>query len=51
MGHDPAATVSFMHALDVARQQGAHGFGRRVELALENQLRELAGERALLDTH
>ncbi len=51
LGRDSAATVSFMHALDVARQQGAHGFGRRVERALESQLRGLAGEHALLDPH
>ncbi|MFL5345422.1 MAG: protein kinase domain-containing protein [Hyalangium sp.] len=51
LGHDPAATVSFMHALDVARQQGAHGFGRRVERALENQLREMAREHPVLEPH
>ncbi|HLK99981.1 MAG TPA: protein kinase [Myxococcaceae bacterium] len=41
MGHEPAATLSFMHARDVARKQGSAGFGRRVELSLERQFREL----------
>jgi tetratricopeptide (TPR) repeat protein len=51
LGHDGAATVSFMRALDVARQQGAHGFGRRAEAALELQLRGLGGSRPLLGLH
>jgi class 3 adenylate cyclase/tetratricopeptide (TPR) repeat protein len=49
LGHAAAATVSFMHALDLARQQGAQGFGRRVQVALEHQLRGLRGDRPLLD--
>jgi serine/threonine protein kinase/tetratricopeptide (TPR) repeat protein len=40
LGHEPAATVSFMHARDVARRQGSAGFGRRVEQSLERQFRE-----------
>ncbi|HVG60633.1 MAG TPA: protein kinase [Hyalangium sp.] len=48
-GHAAAATTSFLHALDLARQQGAHGFRRRVEAALERQLRELGAEQPLLD--
>jgi tetratricopeptide (TPR) repeat protein len=40
LGHEPAATVSFMHARDVARRQGSAGFGRRVEASLERQFRE-----------
>jgi hypothetical protein len=48
IGHDSAATTSFMHALDVARRQGAHGFRRRVEAALQRQLQGGAGERPLL---
>jgi serine/threonine protein kinase/tetratricopeptide (TPR) repeat protein len=39
IGQGSAATKSFMHALEVARQQGAHGPRRRVEKALERQLR------------
>jgi serine/threonine protein kinase/tetratricopeptide (TPR) repeat protein len=41
LGHESAATVSFMHARDVARRQGSAGFGKRVELSLERQFREL----------
>lgn len=41
MGHEPAATLSFMHARDVARTQGSAGFGKRVEASLERQFREL----------
>jgi tetratricopeptide (TPR) repeat protein len=48
-GHAAAATTSFLHALDVARQQGAHGFRRKVEAALERQLRGLGSEQPLLD--
>jgi len=48
-GHATGATTSFLHALDVARQQGAHGFRRRVETALERQLRGLGSEQPLLD--
>jgi class 3 adenylate cyclase/tetratricopeptide (TPR) repeat protein len=48
-GHAVAATTSFLHALDVARQQGAHGFRRKVEAALERQLRGLGSEQPLLD--
>jgi serine/threonine protein kinase/tetratricopeptide (TPR) repeat protein len=44
MGHEPAATVSFMHARDVARRQGSVGFGRRVQRCLERQFRELGHE-------
>ncbi|WP_224241393.1 protein kinase domain-containing protein [Hyalangium gracile] len=51
LGHDAAATVSFMHALDVARRQGSHGFGRKVEAALERQLRGLGSERPTLAPH
>jgi predicted ATPase/serine/threonine protein kinase len=48
-GHAAAATTSFLRALDVARQQGAHGFRRRVEAALDRQLRGLGSEQPLLD--
>jgi serine/threonine protein kinase/tetratricopeptide (TPR) repeat protein len=41
LGHEQAATLSFMHARDVARLQGSAGFGRRVEESLERQFREL----------
>ena len=45
LGHDGAAAVSFMHGLDVARQQGAMGFGRRIEKCLERELRGHDGDR------
>ncbi|MDY7228088.1 protein kinase domain-containing protein [Hyalangium rubrum] len=45
LGHEPAATVSFMHALDVADRQGAAGFARRARESLERQFRELGGDR------
>ncbi|WP_224371335.1 protein kinase domain-containing protein [Hyalangium versicolor] len=51
LGHEAAATVSFMHALDVAEAQGSHGFGRRVEARLERQLRGLQGDRPLFRPH
>jgi tetratricopeptide (TPR) repeat protein len=44
LGHEPAATVSFMHARDVARRQGSAGFGRRVEASLEHQFHELSSD-------
>ncbi|HYH96436.1 protein kinase domain-containing protein [Hyalangium sp.] len=47
-GQDSAATAAFVHGLDLARQQGSHGFGRRVEAALERQLRGLGSDRPLL---
>jgi predicted negative regulator of RcsB-dependent stress response len=50
-GHGTAATASFMHALDVARQQGAHGFGRRAEAALERQLRGMGSGLPLPGSH
>ncbi|MBN1204467.1 MAG: protein kinase [Myxococcaceae bacterium] len=51
LGHEAAATVSFMHGIEVARQQGAHGFARKVEQALERQLRGLRGNQPLLEPH
>jgi len=50
IGHGSAATVSFLHALDVARQQGAHGFRRRVEAALQRQLQGRGSDRPLLSS-
>jgi serine/threonine protein kinase/tetratricopeptide (TPR) repeat protein len=51
LGHDGAATVSFMHALDVARLQGSLGFGRRVEAALKRQLRGVGDGRPFVGPH
>jgi serine/threonine protein kinase/tetratricopeptide (TPR) repeat protein len=48
-GREAAATVSFMQGLEVARQQGSHGFARRVEEALERQLRGLRSDQPLLE--
>jgi hypothetical protein len=51
LGHEPVATLSFMHALDVARRQGSAGFGRRAQESLERQFRELGWERPPPEHH
>jgi class 3 adenylate cyclase/tetratricopeptide (TPR) repeat protein len=40
LGRESEATASFLRALDVAREQGAAGFGRRAEASLKRQFHE-----------
>ncbi|KFE69684.1 protein kinase domain-containing protein [Hyalangium minutum] len=44
LGYGSAAATAFLHGMEVAERQGAHGFRRHVEAALERQLQGGAGE-------
>lgn len=51
IGHGSAATTAFLHGIAVAQRQGAHGFRRNVEAALQRQLQGEASARPLLVPH